>query len=92
VTPIDEVDQAVILRVTQDLLAVKEDSPAAKELKFTLNVSGIAGLSCDRQEWKLAGILGQIIAKKYGKEGEDLNGLYEEHKQQERGYNVFYDA
>jgi hypothetical protein len=92
VTPIDEVDQAVILRVTQDLLAVKEDSPVAKELKFTLDVSGIAGLSCDRQEMKLAGILGQIIAKKYGKEGEDLSGLNEEHKQQGRGYNVFYDA
>jgi hypothetical protein len=44
-----------------------EELPAAKELKLVLEVSGIAGLSCDRQEGKLADALGQIVAKKHGK-------------------------
>jgi hypothetical protein len=92
VVPIDEMDRSVILRVTQDMLAVKEDSPVAKELSFTIDVSGIAGLSCEGKVRKLAGILGQIIAKKYGKEGEDLSGLNAEHNQQVTGSNFVYDA
>jgi hypothetical protein len=58
VTPLDEVDTSVILRVTQDLLSGKVDSPAARELKLALEDSGTAGLSCDGQVRKLAGVLG----------------------------------
>jgi hypothetical protein len=81
VATLDEVDLSVIMRVTHDLLAAKEDSPVARELKRALEVSGITGLSCDGHERKLVGVLGQIIAKKYGKEGEELGGLIEEYNQ-----------
>jgi hypothetical protein len=40
VTPLDEVDMSVIFRVTQDLMSVKEDSLAARELKLALEDSG----------------------------------------------------
>jgi hypothetical protein len=41
---------------------------------------------------KLAGVLGQIIAKKYGTEGEQLSGLNEEDNQQVRGSNFVNEA
>jgi hypothetical protein len=47
-------------------LVAKEDSPTAKELKLALEVNGIASLSCDGQERKLAKALGLIITKKHG--------------------------
>jgi hypothetical protein len=56
-------------------LVVNKDSPAAKELKIALEVSRIAGLSCDGQERKLTEVLGQIIAKKHGKEAEGSRDL-----------------
>jgi hypothetical protein len=92
VTPLDEVDTAVILRVTQGLLSGKEVSPAARELHLALEDSGIAGLSCDGQMRKLAGVLGQIIAKKYGMEGEELCGIFEGDIHQVRGTMVVNDA
>jgi hypothetical protein len=49
-----------------------EDSPTVKELKLMFEVSGIAGLSCDGQEGKLVDVLGQIVAKKHGK---DVGGV-----------------
>jgi hypothetical protein len=85
VTPIDEMDLSVIMKVTKELMAGKEESPAAKDLKLALEDNGIAGLSCDGQVRKLAGVLGQIIAKKYGKEGEQLSELNVEENQQVRG-------
>ena len=64
------------MRVAQgtrlELLVPGEVSPVVKELKLALEVSGIAGLSCDGQEGKLAEVLGQIVAKKHGKEVEGL--------------------
>jgi hypothetical protein len=92
VTPLDEVDTSVILRVTQDLMSGKEDSPAARELQLALEDSGIAGLSCDGQMRKLAGVLGQIIAKKYGLEGEQQGGLLEGDIHQMRGSMFVNDA
>jgi hypothetical protein len=85
VTPLDKVDMSVILSVTQDLLAGKEDSPYAMDLKLALEDSGIAGLSCDGQLRELAGVLDQIIAKKYGNNGEHLSGLNVEDIHQVRG-------
>lgn len=41
-------------------------SPAAEELKLVIEVSGIAGLSCDGQEGKLVEVLGQLVAKNHG--------------------------
>jgi hypothetical protein len=92
VTPLDEVDTTVILRVTQDLMSGKEDSPAARELQLALEDSGIAGLSCDGQMRKLAGVLGQIIAKKYGLEGEQQGGFFEGDIHQVRGSMFVNDA
>jgi hypothetical protein len=92
VTPLDEVDTAVILRVTQDLMSGKEDSPAARELQLALEDSGIAGLSCDGQMRKLAGVLGQIIAKKHGLEGEQQGGFFEGDIHQVRGSMFVNDA
>jgi hypothetical protein len=85
VTPLDKVDMSVILSVTQDLLAGKEDSPYAMDLKLALEDSGIAGLSCDGQMRELAGVLDQIIAKKCGNNGEHLSGLNVEDIHQVRG-------
>ena len=92
VTPLDEMDLSVIMRVMQDMLVGKEDSPVARELKHVLEVSGIAGLSCDGQVRRLAGVWGQIIAKKYGKEGEQLSDLNVEDNQQVRGSNFVNEA
>jgi hypothetical protein len=91
VTPLDEMDLSVIMRVTKELLVGKEDSLAAKDLKLVLEVSGIVGLSCDGQVRKLAGVL-EIIAKKYGKEGEQLSGLIVEENQQVRGTTCVNEA
>jgi hypothetical protein len=55
-----------------ELSVSREASPAAKELKLALEVNGIAGLSCDGNEGKLAEVLGQIIAKQHGKGVEGL--------------------
>jgi hypothetical protein len=92
VTPLDEVDQSIIMRVTQDLLAGKEDSPITRELKLALEDSGITGLSCDGQVRKLEGVLGHIIAKKHGKDGELLSGLNDEDNQQVMGSNFVNEA
>ena len=64
------------------------DSHAAKEVKFTLEVNGIAGLSCGGQERKLAGALGQIIAQKYGNAVEESLGAIGGSNQQVRGSNI----
>ena len=53
-----------------------EISPAAKELKLVIEVSKIVGLSCDGHEGKLAEVLGQIVAKKHGK---DIGGVRANH-------------
>ena len=79
-------------QVAQDSSAAKLDSPTTEELKLALEVSGIASLSCDGQERKLAGALGQIIAQKYGKEVEELIGFNGESNQQVRGSNIVYEA
>jgi hypothetical protein len=44
-----------------------EASPTTKDLKLMLEVSKIAGLSCDGKEGKLVEVLGQNVAKKHGK-------------------------
>jgi hypothetical protein len=80
------------LRVAQDSLAAKLDSPAAEELKLTLEVNGIAGLSCDGQVRKLARALGQIIAQKHGIVVEELTGFNGGSNQQVRGSNIVYEA
>ena len=85
VTPLDELDLSVIMRVMKDLLEGKEDSLAAKELKLVLEVNGIAGLLCDGQVRRLAEVLGQIIAKKYRKEEVQLRGINAKDNQQVRG-------
>ena len=92
VMPLDEMDFSVIMRVMQDLLEGKEDSLAARELKYVLEVNGIAGLSCDGQMRRLVEVLGQIIARKYGKEEEQLRGLNVEDNQQVRGSNFVNEA
>jgi hypothetical protein len=80
------------MRVDQELLAAKLDSHDAEELKFTLEVSGIVGLSCNGQERKLAGALGQIIAQKYGNAVEESSGVNGGSNQQVRGSNIIYEA
>ena len=55
---------------------LREISLAAKELKLVIEVSGIAGLSCDGQEGKLVDVLGQIVAKKHRK---DIGGVRANH-------------
>jgi hypothetical protein len=92
VTPLDKVDMSVIMSVTQELLAGKEDSPIAMDLKLVLEDSGIAGLSCDGQMRKLAEVLGQIIAKKYGENEEHLSGFNVEDNHQVRGSNFVNDV
>jgi hypothetical protein len=74
-------DMADFIRTAQVLLAEKEDSPVAKELKLVLEVIGLTGLSCDGQEGRLVGVLGQIIVQKYRKAREELSGFNEEHNQ-----------
>jgi hypothetical protein len=74
------------------LLAGKEDSPVARELKLALEDSGIAGLSCNGQVRKLSGILGHIIAKKHGKDGKLLSGLNDDDNQQAMGSNFVNEA
>ena len=68
------------------------DSHAAEELKFTLEVCKFAGLSCEGQERKLAGALGQIIAQKYGNSVEELPGAIGGSNQQVGGSNVIYES
>ena len=92
VTPLDELDLSVIMRVIQDLLEGKEDSIAARELKYVLEVSGIAGMSCEGQMRRLTEVLGKIITRKYGKEEIHLRGLNAEDNQQVRGSNFVNEA
>jgi hypothetical protein len=90
--PLGDAEMFGFLRVAQVLLAAKEGLPVAKELKLALEVSGLVGLSCDGQERKLVGALGQIIAQKYGKEVEEFSGLNEEYNQRVRGSNIVNEA
>jgi hypothetical protein len=52
-----------------------EISPVSKELKLVWEVKGIAGLSCDGQEGKLKGVLGQLVANKYGEGDSSSTGF-----------------
>jgi hypothetical protein len=62
---------AVVLTV-----ASGEILPVAEELKLVIEVNRIASLSCDGQEGKLVDVLGQIVAKKHGK---DIGGVRASH-------------
>jgi hypothetical protein len=45
----------------------RASSEEAEELKLTLEVGGIAGMTCDGQVGHLKEVLGQLVAEKHGK-------------------------
>jgi hypothetical protein len=67
-------------------------SPASKEVKFVWDVKGIAGLSCGGQEGKLKEVLGQLVAKKYGKGASSLAGVDTDGNMRLRDDGIFYEA
>jgi hypothetical protein len=67
-------------------------SLASKELKLVWEVKGIAGLPCDGQEGKLKGVLGQLVANKYGKGDSSLVGFEADNNMRLRDDCIFYEA
>jgi hypothetical protein len=66
-------------------------SLASKELKLVWEVKGIAGLSCDGQEGKLKGVLGQLVANKYGKGDSSSVGFEADNNMRLRDDCIFYE-